>query len=593
MINVGNYPPGSNITILNAVYYRPKDYNENDYMSITYKDLDTGIKYIDNIPNPEFEYHVLKNEAEDLESLSYPGAYYRNSDDYRPVVTRHRELLSSIAKNVGEEDTYYKMIKQRGGFYQARDYFSKHYKVEGTDHNIVDYYMKQFRETYRNFPFDISKAYIDIEADGMYSSSPGLPRPEECPINALTVLFQKERKVFTLLLRDSNNKLIKEFEDEIYEDGNSVLNELRGKVSDCIKDKSLEPRFDFNSLEFNIGFFDNEVELIYRAFELIDEFEPDFVLAWNMAFDIPYIIRRLEVLGYNPAEIMCSKSSSVKFVDYKVDTRFKNEPHKRIDECIIASKSCFLDQMIQFSAINSTKISKYGNWRLDNIGRKVASMSKLEYEGLIKYFPYNDYKNFVFYNIIDTLVQNAIEIIARNIDHIFNKCLNNSTKYAKLHKQSIYLANSIRNDLHDNGYIMCTNRRGHEEKEVVKENDDDEEEDDSYPGAFVADPTMINDYCKMQIHGHPVNIFNNSFDYDYKGLYPHTSIQFNIGHEVMIGKVVINKNVQPDPKMSYKYYDVGSNFVCSIQSQNYLEIGEKYFNLLNISDMMDYINKNN
>lgn len=54
-----------------------------------------------------------------------------------------------------------------------------------------------------------------------------------------------------------------------------------------------------------LRFFDEEIELIDAVFKDINEEQPDFVLAWNMAFDIPYLIARIENLGYKPEDIIC------------------------------------------------------------------------------------------------------------------------------------------------------------------------------------------------------------------------------------------------------------------------------------------------
>ena len=37
-----------------------------------------------------------------------------------------------------------------------------------------------------------------------------------------------------------------------------------------------------------------------------------------------------------------------------------------------------------------------------------------------------------------------------------------------------------------------------------------------FPGAFVSDPKLNNDYSKMTLNGKPVMIFNNLDDFDYK-----------------------------------------------------------------------------
>ena len=66
---------------------------------------------------------------------------------------------------------------------------------------------------------------------------------------------------------------------------------------------------------------DNEINLIKDLFAAINSFKPDFALAWNMGFDIPYIIARIQTLGYNPEDIMCSNDFKNKIARYYIDER--------------------------------------------------------------------------------------------------------------------------------------------------------------------------------------------------------------------------------------------------------------------------------
>lgn len=587
---ISGYQPGANITLLN-VMYNNMGYDVDDELVLIYKDLNTNQKYSEVIRNPEFGYFLLNSDAskETIESLSYPGAFYRNANDYTKVYTPYRELNKHIAISVGEERRFFDNIKHKR-FKDNREY-KFHYKVESADHHICDYYMREFAHTYQNKPFDISKAFLDIEVDGMYGNS-AFPIPEESPINAVSIVFHNEKKVYTLLLRDNNNPLIKEFEDEIINNPREVLTELQLSILDSIKVDKFVEQYSFDTYQYNFTFFDEEIQLIAYIFLLNQQFNPDFVLAWNMGFDIPYIIRRLEVLGYDPAEIMSDPDIPVKFSNYYIDKFNYNDIGEKSDFANISSKSVYLDQMIQFAAINKTKVSKYGNWKLDNIGRMVAGMGKLEYEGPIKEFPYKNYKRFVFYNIIDTLVQVAIEEQTKNIDYVFNKSLQNSTRYSKVHKQSVYLTNAMRDHIEKRDFILCTNRKysDSDNNPTFNINLFDEEDNTSgFPGAFVADPKLINNYSRNYINGCPVNLFSNNVDLDYAALYPNTNRQFNIGHEVMIGKVYIVGDYQQHPNYVYKYYEPGAHFVTQLHSQNFIGIGNEFLNLPDVSKMYEII----
>lgn len=587
---INGYNEGANITLLNVLYNRG-DYKSDiaDAISIVYKDLDTGRKGVQVIENPEFKYYLLKPEAKDsLELISYPGSFYRYAYDYDSVICNYKDLNLSIACNVGEENKYYDNVRNRDFISNRR--YRKHYKVEGTDHNICDFYMTEFNRLYKNSPYPLTKSFLDIEVDNIKSPN-DFPEMGECPINAVTYLLEEQKTSYTLILRNDENTQISEFEEELKNNQQKVLGELYTEIQRTMYDTNDIYKYGFSDMEFKFIFFDNEIELIRTIFLISEEFKPDFTLAWNMAFDIPYIIARIINLGYDPSIIMCDDDFSVKNYDYFIDIFNYNEYHKRTDYANISSYSVYIDQMIHFASVNSTKLSKYGNWKLDNIGNIVAKMRKLDYSDEVysfKEFPYKNFKRFIYYNIIDVLVQVAIENMSKVVDFIFNKSLKNCTRYAKIHRQSVYLTNALRMNLELNGKILVTNRKEYNKDEI---DDVDNEDKVGYPGAFVADPLLINDYSKTYVNGVPVMLYRNNFDFDYIALYPYTDKQFNIGHEAMIGKVTIDKDISyVNEPYNYKYFESGSHFIMSLQSNNFIGIGNQFLNLPDITEMYNYIN---
>lgn len=588
---IKNYPKKSNISLLN-VMYDMGDYKQDieDTITLVYKDLDTGEKYNEIIKSPEFKYSLLKSDAVDsVELIQYPGSYYRYAKDYDTITTNYSNLNLSIAQNIGEEKKFFNNIKNRN--FNENKKYRKHYKVEGTDHNICDYYMSEFNKLYLNESFQVTKSFLDIEVDSIKSPN-DFPDMGECPINALTFFVEDNKVSYTLILRNDENPQIFDFENQLKSDPNSIIKELFMEIKSSMKDVEDIKKYGFYDIEFKFTFFDNEIDLIRSVFLINNELKPDFVLAWNMAFDIPYIIERIKVLGYDPSLIICHEDFDTKVCGYYVDSRNLNDFHKRTDYAHISSYSVFIDQMIHFASVNSTKVSKYGNWRLDNIGSIVAKMTKLDYSDEVysfKEFPYRNFKRFIYYNIIDVLVQVAIENQSKIVEFIFNKSLKNCTRYAKIHRQSIYLTNALRMNLETQGLILATNRKDYNKNEI---DDADEEDNEGYPGAFVADPLKINNYSKTVVNGNPVSLYRNCYDYDYSALYPNTDMQFNIGHESMIGKVSIDTNLKINDVYNYKYFDNGSHFIMNLQSNNFIGIGNEFLNLPNTIDMYNIIKEN-
>ena len=206
------------------------------------------------------------------------------------------------------------------------------------------------------------------------------PEPGECPINAITIVDWQNYTVYTLLLRNQSNPLIEQFENE---DRDKQIEELKSIMQDTVGGEAQFKKNGLNNLDFKLLFFDEEIQLIYGLFDIINIKKPDFVLAWNMAFDIPYIIARIKNLGYDPTDIMCNPDFEDKQCKYVVDDKdMKGETKvfaERGDYAVISSYSEFIDQMIQFASRRKGQ-SRFISFTLDFIGEAVAKVRKLDYK---------------------------------------------------------------------------------------------------------------------------------------------------------------------------------------------------------------------
>ena len=144
----------------------------------------------------------------------------------------------------------------------------------------------------------------------------------ECPINAVSCIIEQENLVKVFLLRNPNNPLIEKFEHEAKTDPN-LFKELREFLITTVGGPEKAKKYGVDNLDVRLSFFDEEIQLIYSLFQFINKYEPDFLLAWNMAFDIPYIYERIINLGYDPAEIMSHPAFEKKVAKYYIDERHK------------------------------------------------------------------------------------------------------------------------------------------------------------------------------------------------------------------------------------------------------------------------------
>lgn len=456
---IKGYGTGANITVLNTTYQYPKKQEDGKYsddiMTILYKDLDTGEKKIEEIKNPEYRFFEAKDDVYIDHNL-----LFIDEKDVKEVSVPYKDLLKKIAEDTDNTKFFYENIKN--GNRRANEDLFTIPTIFNSDMHIEDAYRFYFDLKYKNDSFVPTKSYLDIEVDTAYMVG-DFPELGECPINAISYIDDNTKTVSVFLLRSEKgeNPLIEQFEEEVKK--GTVFKELKEFVYNHINkiDSNNCNKYNIYDFEFEFYFydFDKEIEMIIDLFRIINMKEPDFVLSWNMSFDIPYIIERIKILGYDPAKIMCHPCVKHKVAKYYIDAKNSQLPAQRGDFFTIIGKSVYLDQLVHFASRRKGQ-SAFDNLKLDNIGTIIAKVGKLSWSHIAKSFaefPRVAYKIFVFYNIMDTLVQHCIETKVNDIGYIFNKCLINNTRYHKGHRQTIYLANRGIKDFRKQGFIMGNN----------------------------------------------------------------------------------------------------------------------------------------
>lgn len=572
---IKNYPEGSDITLFNTMYHFPKKDErtgkwDEGSIDLIYRDNITGTKYVQSIDNPDYEFYFAKENVQIDHNM-----LFIELDKVDKITVPYRDVEKAIAELTGNTEFYYENIKN--GNRRDNNRLHTHPRVFNSDSNIEEHYRFRFDKMYTNNTFPVTKCYFDIEADTIDMAG-DFPEMGECPINAVSVVNDSTNKIYVLLLRNENNPLIEEFEKSI---GENLFVELKQFIQDQVGGWKNEIRYGLDKFTYEFLFYDEEINLIVDLFKVFNILKPDFVLAWNMGFDIPYIIERIKVLGYNPEDIMCHKDFKTKVAFYLKDdvdrkTGSFKEAAERGDYAKISSYSVFLDQMIQFASRRKGQ-SAFQSFKLDYIGEVITGVRKLDYHHIttsLAKLPYVDYKTFVFYNIMDTIVQKCIEVKTGDVDYIFNKCLLNNTRYSKGHRQTVYLVNRGLKEFNNDGFIMGNNNNRRNEKPP------------KFPGAFVADPRKTNDYSKKKIGGVPVNLYDNLDDYDYSSLYPSIMREFNIAPHTQIGRIMIEEIVyQNENPFNNEMYVRGGAFVEDLQSKNYLEFGHRWLHLAKYSDL--------
>lgn len=573
---IPGYPKGSDLTVIDVRYSgKTKDEEtgkwKDDFLNIIYRDNVTGEKKSCLKMKPKFTYYILKPEK-----VTNYHQFFVSKDDLIECECEYSKLKRDICDRLGLD----RSIAYEGNSVLADN------RVFEADIKIADFYRMKFNEEYTNDIITPTKSFLDIEVDGINIKG-DFPEPGECPINAVSYLEFESKTITTVLLRNPENPLIEKFEKNL----SNYDKEFKELLTQVLGGEEMVKKFELENLTTKIAFYDDEVSMLQDLFGYINSKKPDFILAWNMAFDIPFIIQRLKNLGVDAADIMCDPIVlGERKCSYYEDLLHKQQLEARGDFADISSTSNYLDQMIHFMSRRKGQ-STFKNSKLDYIGEVVAGVRKLDYSDIttsVTKLPYLNYDIFVKYNMIDVIVQYCIEHKTGDIDYVFNKVLQNSTSYSKVHRQTVYLANRAVMLFKEYGnYVLGNNVNRFNEKDNTK-----------YSGAFVANPTLISDKIKTKTTlGSNISLINNVIDYDYTRMYPSITQQANLAPNTQIGRLDIPNKVYKNENAIHnpKYVRSGA-YIEDLTSDNYLVFANRWLHLANFNelyeDIVEYFNYN-
>lgn len=558
---------GRKLMLCDMIYHRPSKLTEyHDYLSVVYKDLVTSKKELLTIRDPEFTIYEVKEEHRTFKK----ARHYIEKEKCIPHVIKYKDLYKEIADIAGEPyQTYYRTHKSN---YERRTLFKYPY-ILGADISIETYYRVIWEQQLGledGVQRPITTQYLDIEVNQKHWTGAGICRNGECPIDAVTIVDDCTNTAYTFLLKVPDNPQIDEF----------IKPENIAKFQ-----KALHDEFDdvYGVLTYNIYMFEHELEMIKKIFTLIHSLKRDFIMIWNMSFDIPYIIARITELGGNPLEIMCHSDFPVQQVYFKEDVNTFEFSEKR-DYFEISSYTHYIDQLIQYASLRKSKgaIKKVN---LGAVGQAELGDTKLDYTDVGNFieFSYQNYWKYVMYNIKDVLLQMGIDRKCKDMTNYYLSVYNSFCAYKDGLKQTVSLRGLVYKELIVNYDMVLGNNINFTNQAKKKKNEDDD--DDSYEGALNGD-SMLNDYMGLEIFGKKsMFIFGDSIDLDFSAMYPNSICVFNIFAETMIGKLIITNC---EDKLTYTVadddddnveLDGGKEFVEDITSGNEMATGEKWFSL--------------
>ena len=575
MFKLKGRKPNDNLTIMN-VFYRYGKKNEKtgkwekDYAVIIYKDNNTGQKFSETIYEPEYTWY-LANPGVKLG----PHTHFIEFDKVRPITTKYNSLIQSIAKEVGQLELYLMNLKNND--MKSNKLFFMHPRVFSADLPIKNYIRSRFNETYQNPVTPISIIFFDIESDIIDALTDNITIGES-PVNCISFYFTYTKTMYTMILRNPKNPLIAKFESKIKKNQSTLKQELHKHILEQLGSEEKVEKYELKDINFNIGFFDSEIELIATFFDLLKKLNPDFVTAWNLfGYDFPQLYERIKANGFNPEDIICDENIKPKFCEYFIDRKNYNKIEERTDFADVSCLYSIQDQEIIYASRRKGQ-GAIESYSLDYVAGKEAGVHKLDYHMIttnIAKFPWLDFETFVWYNVADVIAQVCIEMQTEDIRYMFNNVIEMNTPYEKIFRQT--------NFLWTKGMDFYKNH----EQVIMGDNHNrfGEKPNEKFPGAFVASPLLLSDKNKVKIQGRPIMKFENANDFDYKALYPSLLREFNMAPHTQVGMIQI-----PDAPFEDKPYlklNSGGTFNENLASYNYIEFCHRWLNMANVEEMLE------
>jgi len=620
---------GDRIKLINTIYF-PQKYGKgnkfNDKLIKILRNEETGEKYFELVSDPKMLYFI--NKPEHYQEI--PTAHIE-PEKVNFVEVNNRDLLKSVANELDELESrvyeeevnyntsfFYDCLKSGNAGHARKLHLDPN--VHRSDMNIEDYYISKHMldNPMEESDYKPTKAYFDIEVDGI--DVDGFPEESkaEAPVNAITHWDRESETSFTLLLRHASrpNPQIPEFEKNI-DEFNKRMN------------KKYKDQYGLD-ITFKTKFYDDEVELIKDYFNIVNITKPDFNNAWNMKFDILTLINRAKNQGGIEADELVSHPDMPYKMAYYYDDDYNNKFTDKGDYFKCASYTQYNDLLLLYANLRKVSGQKE-SYKLDAIVEEEINEQKLPIdpnnEGIdIKNFPYKNYERFVEYNIHDVMLLGLLEDNNEDIETLDMIASMTNTRNIKALKKTICLKNLAIKYYFQQDYILSNNRN--------KNYGGVRPISGKFRGAYVANP-KLNKNVGVKINGKNSKfVFDLVIDMDLSSLYPSILSAFNIDITTQRGKIILYDSLELENKKNdiielldekqiflddidkygigsdlwieackKEYPDVyrkirkegllsedkGYDFVDKLSSRDYISLGKEYFNLPNLKEMIELV----
>jgi DNA polymerase elongation subunit (family B) len=561
-----------------AFFLYTKDGNNKKHLSIK---VNPKVEvYINNEEPTEKYYLPTQVPIESVHPIKVP---YYPKEKFKEI---HKELVK-----YGFEDENLDLDSLSVS--QLKNYYYKSLYVHDADIDIEDYMFDKVKSKYSNDMIPISIGFFDIETnndklDKMYNETEPL-----APIILNTILIDDIMYVF--LFNDpgiDDPRKEKFWNDENYREAIK---------QQALKDEN-EKGAEIKDIKFFL--FNDEIAMIEAFFKLLHKLKPEIVAAWNIKFDIQYLLNRYSYLnGYEILEDIEQNNYAVRnkryfftkearklVCDYdwieqvlndtqvalaksiksnKLTSKQKKEKEKELESLLaltpedlckvyyyedrenqdFADKgdffkaNCytnFVDQMLIYAA--HRKSAKKASYTLDAIAEEELGDTKKTFSSDVtkKNVFSKMYIESILYNIHDVALISRIEKKTLDIMQVWTIAQDSACRLDKVFKKTVMLRAVARRFYRNQGYILSNNHNASYIGDKTKE--------EKISGGFVGDPNLIDakGYYNELLGKNLKYVFENVIDLDFSSQYPSTISAWLIANETLFGKIIMMENREVD-----------------------------------------------
>lgn len=405
-------------------------------------------------------------------------------------------------------------------------------------------------------------------------------------INVISYIH--ENTIFTAILDEFmyhvvDGKRKKAKLDDIYVQINSLLGQMPDKNHIVIKTKDKDGNEKEHLYDFHLEVLSTEKDVILWIFDKIHKNETDFVGIWNIDYDVPQLMKRLEYHGIDPTQVFSHPSvpKSLRYLRYHKDKKKTQHIADKWHWLHCTSMTQFVDMMLLYARIRKAKRKK-SSYKLDAIAKDELGFGKLTF-GEDDDAPMDHYKMqmnhfpaYVVYNIQDVVLLSLMEQKNHDIVGMWN--LTGDSPLSDFSKQSVMLKNGYYKFALDNGRVFAT---------TGSEMDGPFDHMLGKVGGAVLRADLCKDIgtnCIVERPDLETMILVFASDLDFKAIYPSFKSGYGISKETKLSTTVAIEDVRTGGEKTSHEIEALYGGLAN-PKENAVWIASEFFNLPNYVEM--------